>query len=229
MLRTLKKTARRFLRQHRALKAREAGGAGAMLLERLLQDNPRFHMQDGSLTNSWSIQPDTLRYIYGLLPPEAKTLETGCGQSTVVFAIAGARHTCVMPDAGEAERVRQYCVRLGVANNVNFVIASSDKALPDVARIPSDLDFVLIDGAHGFPAPIIDWHYTAPKLKVGGVLAVDDYRMPSVHTLHSFLCGEDEWELMMVLQNTSFFRKLQEPKSLVDWRGQKINVDYPGY
>jgi len=71
MLRTLKKTARRFLRQHRALKAREAGGAGAMLLERMLQDNPRIHMQDGSLTNCWSVQPDLLRYIYGLLSLQA--------------------------------------------------------------------------------------------------------------------------------------------------------------
>lgn len=150
---TWKRTARRLLRQHRAFKARETGGAGSMQLEQLLKDSPRFHMQDGSLTNSWSIQPDTLRYIYSLLPPQARTLETGCGQTTVVFAIAGARHTCVLPDADEAERVRQYCARLGVANNVNFVIASSDKALPDGARIPSDLDFVLIDGAHGFPAP----------------------------------------------------------------------------
>jgi predicted O-methyltransferase YrrM len=201
----------------------------AMLVDTLIQDKPPFHLHQGALTNSWSVHPDTLRYIYSLVSPGSVTLETGCGQTTVVFAMAGAKHTCVMPNAGEAERVKAYCANLGLACEITFVIESSDVALPCGDQIPPELDFVFIDGAHAFPAPIIDWHYTARRLKIGGVLGVDDYRMPSVQLLHQFLCDEDEWELLTIMQNTSFFKKLQEPKALVHWNGQKINASYPGY
>lgn len=229
MLKKLAKSARRFMRHRGSVKVNNPKGERPLLLDKLIEDKPQFHLHNGSLTNSWSVHPDTLRFIYSLLTPGATTLETGCGQTTVVFAIAGAKHTCVMPDAGEAERVQEYCAKLGLANNITFVIESSDVALPSDERIPSKLDFVLIDGAHAFPAPIIDWHYTARKLKIGGILAVDDYRMPSVQVLHSFLCTEDEWETVRTVRNTAFFRKLQEPKALVHWNGQKINAAYPGY
>ncbi|MGH9158607.1 MAG: class I SAM-dependent methyltransferase [Vicinamibacteraceae bacterium] len=195
----------------------------------MIADRPRFHMENGALTNTWSVHPDTLRFIYSLLSHGSTTLETGCGQTTVVFAIAGAHHTSVMPDDGEAERVRRYCAKLGVAKNVAFVLESSDVALPRDARRPTPLDFVLIDGAHAFPGPILDWHYTARRLRIGGILAIDDYRMPSVHILHTFLSGEDEWETLQIVQNTAFFRKLGEPKALVHWNGQNINASYPGY
>ena len=198
------------------------------LVERLIRANPQFHLHYGTL-KSWSVQPETLRYLHNLLVFGMSTLETGCGQTTVVFCIAGAKHTCIMPDAEEAERVQQYCAEIGLANNINFIIESSDVALPRSEQIPSELDHVFIDGAHGFPAPIIDWHYTARKLRLGGILAVDDYKMPSVQMLYNFLCTEDEWELISIVQNTAFFRKLQEPKVLEHWDGQKINATYPGY
>lgn len=199
-----------------------------MLIERLIQDNPHFHLYKGEFTN-WSVHPDTLRFIYGMLAPGMKTLETGCGQTTVVFAIANAKHICVMPDAGEAERVQQYCARLGLENKITFVIESSDEALARDERIPAELDFVFIDGAHAFPASIIDWHYTARRLKIGGILGIDDFSMPSVQILYNFLCTEDEWQFVGIVQNTAFFRKVDEPKALVDWSGQKINAEYPGY
>ncbi len=197
-------------------------------LEKLIQDNPRFHFHKGALT-SWSVQPDTLRFLFGLLAPGMSTLETGCGQTTVVFSIAGTKHTCIMPNRGEAERVERYCEELGLGNTVAFLIESSDAALPSGERIPPMLDHVFIDGAHAFPAPIIDWHYTARKLKIGGILSIDDYKMPSVNILYNFLCAEKEWALIENVQNTGFFKKLREPKDLVDWTGQKINATYPGY
>jgi hypothetical protein len=198
------------------------------LIERLIKDNPQFHLYKGSLT-SWAVHPDTLRFLYSLLTPGMSTLETGCGQTTVVFSIAGTRHTCIAPNPGETERVKQYCMQLGLPRNINFVLESSDTALPHNKQISPELDHVLIDGAHGFPAPIIDWHYTASRLRLGGVVAVDDYKMPSVKVLFDFLCGEDEWELIKIIQNTAFFKKLAEPKDIVDWSGQKINAKFPGY
>lgn len=200
-----------------------------LLLERMIRENPRFHFWDGELINSWSIQTDTLRYLYSLLKPGMITLETGCGQSTMVFAIAGTRHTSIMPDIEEAKRVRKYCRSLELNPSLSFLIGSSDAVLPCQRRIPPSLDFVFIDGAHAFPAPIIDWHYTAVKLKIGGIMAVDDCKMPSVKLLVDLLCLEDEWEVIDYFQNTAFFRKLAEPKHLIDWAGQKMNKDFLGY
>ncbi|ACK72619.1 hypothetical protein PCC7424_4249 [Gloeothece citriformis PCC 7424] len=197
-------------------------------LEKLIADNPKFHSLNGVPT-SWSIQTDTLRFLYSLLKPGMVTLETGCGQTTVVFAIAGTKHICIMPDAEEANRVKQYCGSLACSNPITFLINSSDILLPCSDQIPKELDFVFIDGAHAFPAPIIDWHYTAGKLKIGGTMCVDDYKMPSVKILFDFLCNEDEWELITIVQNTAFFKKLKNLKNLADWTGQNINKDFPGY
>ncbi len=199
-----------------------------MLLERLLKDNPQFHYYKGAFT-SWAIHPDTLRFLYSMLTPGMSTLETGCGQTTVVFSIAGTKHICIMPDQEEAERVQKYCAELSLPKNITFIIKSSDIVLPQGEQIPSELDHVFIDGAHGFPAPIIDWHYTARRLKLGGIVSVDDFKMPSVKVLYDFLCVEEEWELITVMHNTAFFRKLGEPKDINDWSGQKINSTFqPG-
>lgn len=196
-----------------------------MLLERLIKDNPQFHYYKGAFT-SWAIHPETLRFLYGLLAPGMTTLETGCGQTTVVFSLAGTKHICIATDQGEIERVQHYCAGLGLGKNITFIMKSSDRVLPHEEQIPSELDHVFIDGAHGFPAPIIDWHYTAYKLKLGGIVSVDDFKMPSVKILYDFLCAEEEWELIRVLQNTAFFRKLKEPRDINDWSGQKINSTF---
>lgn len=196
-----------------------------MLIERLIKDNPQFHYYAGSFT-SWAIHPDTLRFLYSMLTPDMSTLETGCGQTTVVFSIARTKHICITPDLGEAERVHQYCAKLGLANNITFVIENSDVALPQDGRIPSELDHVFIDGAHRFPIAIIDWYYTVRKLKLGGIVSVDDFKIPSVKILYDFLCIEEEWELIRVMHNTAFFKKLREPKDINDWSGQKINLSY---
>jgi Methyltransferase domain len=212
-----------------ALRSLDLASVTCPELERLIADRPSFHLYNGALINAWSIHADTLRFLYSLLRPGMATLETGCGQSTVVFAIAGTAHTCIMPEAGEAERVQHYCAELGCRSAPGFLIDSSDRVLPCSDRVPPALDHVFIDGAHAFPAPIVDWHYTADRLRIGGTLGIDDYRMPSVKLLHDFLCADDRWELLAIVQNTSFFRKRGDRKPLVDWTAQKINADYPGY
>ncbi|HSE92334.1 MAG TPA: class I SAM-dependent methyltransferase, partial [Methylomirabilota bacterium] len=129
----------------------------------------------------------------------------------------------------EADRVRRYCDGVGLAPDVTFVVESSDIALTIAGRVPDALDVVFIDGAHGFPAPILDWHYTARRLRIGGLLGVDDYKMPSVRILYDFLRHEEEWTLEKMSWNTAFFRKLREPTELVDWSGQRINAGFRGW
>ena len=192
-------------------------------LERLIADNPSFHhWPDGSPAN-WSASADCLRFIRRCLSPGIHTLETGTGQSTVVFALAGTRHVCITPQPEQTARVRDYCSRRGINETITFIHESSDKALSLSESIPDRLDFVFIDGAHRFPFPCLDWHYTERRLETGGIIGLDDYIIPSVRILHDFLCRENEWELIRIIGRTSFFRKLREADTRLDCQGQRIN------
>lgn len=192
-------------------------------LDLLLDDNPDFHhWPDGSPAN-WAVSAEALRFLFRCLSPGMSTLETGAGQTTVVFAAAATQHVCITPQHEHTARIRAYCARRGIAERITFIHESSDRALAQSRLIPGTLDLVFIDGAHRFPFPCLDWHYTEGRLKVGGIIGIDDYPMPSVKMLHDFLCGEDEWELIEIAGRTSFFRKLGAADITLDCQGQRIN------
>jgi len=189
-------------------------------LRTLLNDKPRFH--------DWSDVPPTsaevLEFIYRNLNSDMTTLETGAGHSTVVFAIAGTNHVCIDTGKQECERIAGYCSNIGVdTSRIAFINRSSDAALSRSETTPPQLDFIFIDGAHRFPFPIIDYHYTEGRLKIGGILGVDDFTMPSVRILYDFLRGEDEWEIVEEIGETAFFRRVSETRIVSDWQGQNIN------
>jgi hypothetical protein len=193
------------------------------LLDRILDDRPKLHRDEFAAVD-WSPPSATLRYLYSLIQRGDVTLETGCGLTTVLFAIAGAHHTCVTLDPGEARRVQTYCVSLGVSDDVVFATGSSDVVLPATEAHPATIDHLLVDGAHRFPFPVLDWHYGTKRLRVGGVVGIDDYRIPSVAVLCDFLRGEPEWELIRTVENTVFCRKLREPDfGHGEWASQQMN------
>jgi hypothetical protein len=197
-----------------------------MNLDRLLQDNPQLHTWRDGTSTSWAISPDVLRAFSDRLQPGMKTLETGSGHSTVVFAIAGTDHTCITPSEDEAEAIRRYCDEIGVTTPIRFVLEPSDIALPrdDVANEP--LDFVLIDGAHRYPLACVDFHYTGSRVKLGGFLAVDDCAMASVRILHDFLFEEPEWRRVALIGDTAIFERIAETPSGSDWELQRMNQGY---
>ncbi|CAN7578274.1 class I SAM-dependent methyltransferase [Phenylobacterium sp. LjRoot219] len=193
------------------------------LVERLLAERPAFHAWPDGTPANWSVAGDVLRHLAALVQPGMKTLETGAGQTTVAFALAGAEHVCITPDATQATKIRDYLATLGAPHALRFIHQSSDEALPSGHGIPEQLDVVLIDGAHRFPFPILDWYYTQARVPVGGHMIVDDYNMPSVRILHDFLVGEDEWELAKAFEVTAFFRRVKATVSVWDWADQQLN------
>lgn len=194
-----------------------------MIIEQLLKDKPAFHAWPDGTPANWSVAGDVLRFLTDLVKPGMNTLETGAGQTTVVFAVRGANHVCITPDTAQAERIRAYLEPLGTSSSVRFIHQSSDEALPSGCHIPERLDLVLIDGAHRFPFPILDWYYTQARVPVGGMMIVDDIRMPSVRILYDFLNGEDEWELVTAFEVTAAFRRVKETVCVWDWADQRIN------
>jgi predicted O-methyltransferase YrrM len=193
-----------------------------MTLEELLKDSPRLH-RIGSEPVSYRLADRALLFIDQTVNEKSRTLETGAGISTVLFAIKEASHTCIVPDADLVSRIRSYCARMMVsARRIDFHIDKSERALP--ALPIGQLDLVLIDGGHAFPTPFIDWYYTADKLLVGGILMIDDTQLWTGHALKRFLIQEPEWELVEdISARTAIFVK-QKEYNHAKWWGQQAYV-----
>jgi Methyltransferase domain len=191
---------------------------------------------EGSLTAQLRAQPPTLHgeaELWGLawpalawleanVQPGMSTLETGAGASTIVFAARGADHEAVTPSAEEAERIRRECGRRGIASDgLRFRIGSSHEVLPQWQARP--LDLVLVDGAHGFPYPVLDWWWLAPHVRVGGRMLLDDAYMPPVAMLVDHLRGRPTWEVEgAVGYRTVIVRKLADELPDFDWHGERL-------
>jgi hypothetical protein len=184
------------------------------LTSRLRADPPFVHAGHGYLGLQW----DALAWLEGNVRPGMTTLETGSGASTVVFAARGAAHTAISPVPDEHERIRAYCAAHGIpTDKLRFIADSSHTALMR-DWTPEPLDVVLIDGAHGFPFPVLDWTYTAPHLRAGGRVLVDDAYQPAVNMLVRYLRSDPAWELETVPgHRTPVFRKLRDEPLRADW------------
>lgn len=195
---------------------------------------PRLHVNEGQ-AQSYQVMDEVLLFLAEQAREGLHTLETGIGVSTLLFAMNRCEHTCIAPLAEEVERTQNFAREKALPlDTVTFQIDTSERALPSLEGEP--LDLVLIDGAHGFPVPFIDWYYTADRLKVGGLLILDDTQLWPVHVLKEFLLREPEWHLEKdFLPRSAVFRKVQ-PGSCVKnefWQpyvvDKTIELLYPGH
>jgi len=172
----------------------------------------------------YGIGPDVARFLADHVNASSISLEIGCGLSTLVFAILKSNHVCVTPSQTEVDRIRAYASRKEINTmRIRFVISPSDQYLP-TADI-SDLDFVFIDGKHAFPWPIIDWFYTADRLKQGGVMMVDDTHMISGGILVDFMKVDPRWSLLAHFDGkTVAFKKMVPSVHDVAWHMQPYIV-----
>lgn len=187
----------------------------------LLAEPPLIHewmSQDGLMTHG--LLPEALAYLERVVQPGQRTLETGSGLSTIVFAMRGAHHTCVTPDAREADRIRQYCSDHRIDTSLlTFHHQPSERVLPTLDLEP--LDLVLIDGSHSFPQVFLDWFFTQHALRVGGTVVVDDVHIWTGRVLRDFLCAEPEWDLVeRWAGRTVAIRKLADYNDAKDWDDQ---------
>jgi hypothetical protein len=170
----------------------------------------------------WGLAWAALEWLEENVGPGMATLETGAGSSTLVFAARGAEHEAVTPDAAEEERIRAECRRRGIDDSkVRFAIGASHEVLPRLE--PRPLDLVLVDGAHGFPYPILDWWYVAPRVRLGGLVLLDDAYMPPVGALVDALRAQPGWELAAAIgHRTAAVRKVADGLPPFDWGGERV-------
>jgi hypothetical protein len=176
------------------------------LTDDLRREPPGLH-GDGEY---WGLAWDALAWLEANVEPGMATLETGAGASTIVFAARGAVHEAVTPDADEERRIREQCAARGIDHSqVTFRIGASQDVLPGwPARA---LDLVLVDGAHGFPYPVLDWWFLAPHVRVGGRMLLDDAYLPAVAAIVDYARASDAWELEDAVSfRTARIRKVRD-------------------
>ena len=158
----------------------------------------------------WGLAWEALAWIERNVEPGMATLETGAGASTIVFAARGAEHEAVTPDPAEEQRIREQCDALGVDHSrVVFRIGLSQDVLPSWPARP--LDLVLVDGAHGFPYPVLDWWFLAPHLREGGRMLLDDAYLPAVAAIVDYARASDAWALEEAVSfRTACIRKVRD-------------------
>lgn len=221
------------------------------LIEEILKERPFFHSSETEISRGFNpgesflphqeaercasqdvasacygISRDVAYFISDLIGPSSHTLETGAGISTLIFAIKGATHTVVTPSESEIVAIRGYAKTKNIdLGNIQFVMKPSDQFLPS-ANI-KNLDMVFLDGKHAFPWPVIDWFYSADRLKQGGIMIVDDAHMKSVRILVDFMRVDPGWSLLKSFGNKNFsFRKERDSIHDVAWHMQPYNINY---
>lgn len=189
------------------------------LTEQLRRDPPGLHAGGSEY---WGLAWEALEWLEREVRSGMATLETGSGASTLVFAAGGAEHETVTPEPDEEARFRAEAERRGLdASRVAFRIGLSHDVLPQLG--PRPLDLVLVDGAHGFPYPILDWWYVAPRVKVGGRVLLDDAYMPPVRALLDALRADPHWAVEDAASfRTAVVRKLADGLPAFDWEGERI-------
>lgn len=168
---------------------------------------------------SWSISDQLKDFLDTTLTSDMRTLETGAGVSTIIFAIKACRHTAIAPDAELFQRIVSYCDTHEIEmRGVELIDGHSEHVLPRMTR---KLDLVLIDGRHGFPAPFIDWYHTATLLAIGGLMIVDDVHLWTGKVLKEFLEEDPAWQLYESLgRRSAVFRKLKDGSQNLEWNSQ---------
>ena len=177
------------------------------VLRAVLDDPPEIHGPDAP-KGVWRTSTDCYELLIEEVPPSARTLETGMGVSTVLFAALETEHTSVsLGDA--ADELIAWCANHDVSTErLRLVNESSVTALPRIAQEREPLDVVFIDGCHGYPIVQLDWLYGCARLRSGGLVVVDDTQLPAPHQLRRFLKADPRWETVHSGYKWSAFRRL---------------------
>jgi len=192
--------------------------------DELYRLDPPFHENDGRLC-SYRSSRDCCLYVYHHVSPTMRTIETGCGFSTVCFAVKGSHHLCIEPDADVIRRVQEFCALKGISlEHCHFVNERSEVYLPSMPH-GGMVDFALIDGRHAFPTPFLDWFYIADRMRTGSIVVVDDTQLWTGKTLADFLRAEEGWnnglELGIDRVRSEVFAKTTDDRCRDKWWGEQ--------
>jgi hypothetical protein len=133
------------------------------------------------------------------------SLETGVGKSTLILSHTSKSHYAFAADfGGSVQKTKESeLLKPGV---VTFVEGRCQQTVPQFG-FEKPIDFALIDGAHAYPFPELDYYYIYPHLREGSILVIDDLHIPTIHHMFRFLRDDDMFDLDRIVDTTAFFRR----------------------
>jgi len=154
-----------------------------------------------------------------------RSVETGCGATTLLLSHLSERHTVFALDFGAsvANVRRSPLLREGV---VSFVEGPSQRTLPQ-HRFDEKLQLAVIDGPHAYPFPDLEYYFLYPHLETGALLVLDDIQIRSINNLFQFLRCDEMFRLDEVVRTTAFFTRTAAPTfdpTGDGWRQQRYNA-----
>jgi hypothetical protein len=150
--------------------------------------------------------------------PIRHSAETGSGVSTILLSHISPSHTVFALDAGNGSIENVTASPLFRSQDVRFVYGPTQVTLP-YYRFFERLDFVLIDGPHGWPFPDLEYFYFYPHIASGGTLVIDDIQIPTIGRMKDILEADAMWSLVEVVKNTAFFIRTDAPALDPTWDG----------
>jgi hypothetical protein len=154
--------------------------------------------------------------------------ETGSGKTTLLFSHLSANHLVFAKDVGNS--IRQ--VRnspLFQSQNVTFIEGPTQETLP-AYRFQQKFQLALLDGPHGYPFPDLEYFYFYPQIESGGLLLIDDIKIPTINRMFEIIKGDDMFRLLEVVDdNMAFFERTEVPcinPSSDSWWLQGYNKPY---
>jgi hypothetical protein len=136
--------------------------------------------------------------------------ETGSGKTTLLFSHLSANHLVFAIDEGKSiSQVRSS--PLFKAQNVTFIEGLTQETLP-AYHFQHKLQLALIDGPHGYPFPDLEYFYFYPQIEPGGMLLVDDIKIPTIRRMFEIIQADDMFRLLEVVgDDMAFFQRTDVP------------------
>jgi hypothetical protein len=197
-------------------RGRVVGGRGRLLqLRRVTSADVRAILAlaaDWPLSGSLAARVLERLHAHASARPLTASAETGAGKSTLLLSQVSAHHTVfTKDDTGDGDSLAGVRASpLLRREAVEFVVGPTQATLP-AHCFARALDLVLIDGAHGFPFPQLDYYFLYRHLAPGGLLVLDDIQIRSVNDLFRFLRADAMFDLLEVVRTTAFFRRTAAP------------------
>lgn len=160
-----------------------------------------------------------------------RSLETGCGKSTVMFSNISAEHLVFAYDDRDLDGSSVGMVEASphfVPTTTRFVFGPTQKTLPryDFGE-DEKFDVILIDGPHGYPFPDLEYALLYDKLKAGSLLIIDDIHIPSIGHMFDILRADRMYDEVAVVASTAILRRTSVsgvPSTGDHWYEQNYNV-----
>jgi len=135
--------------------------------------------------------------------------ETGSGKTTLLLSHISNHHVAFSIDFGDSIGVVRRSPLFNSATTL-FVEGPTQKTVP-IYKFENKLQFVLIDGPHGYPFPEIEYYFFYQHIDTGGLLVVDDVHIPTINNLFDFLMEEEMFDFVEMVGTTAFFRRNETP------------------